>query len=105
MEHFVREHPLYDVEQDLQGWLRQQAENIRQSTGTNDAAARDIAQRSAPPGGGRSLSPDMLEDLKKESDEQVARLSGVHDEIGKADRPDPGRHGSDAGIGQGFQPV
>jgi len=83
MEHFVREHPLYDVEQDLQGWLRQQAENIRQSTRTNDDDARDIAQRSAPPDGGRSLSPDLLEDYKKESDAQVARLSGVHDESEK----------------------
>ena len=83
MEHFVREHPLYDVEQDLQGWLRQQAENIRQSTGTNDAAARNIARRSAPPDGGRSLSPDLLEDYKKESDAQVSRLSGVHEESEK----------------------
>jgi hypothetical protein len=80
MENFVREHPLYDVEQDLQGRLRQQAENIRQSTRTNAAAARVIAQRSAPPGGGRSLSPDLLENFKQESDAQVSRLGGVHDE-------------------------
>ena len=83
MEHFVREHPLYDVEQDLQASLRQQAENIRQSTGTNDAADRDIAQRSAPPNGDRSLSPDLLEDYQKESDAQVARLRGVHNESEK----------------------
>ena len=83
MENFVREHPLYDVEKDLQGWLRQQAENIRQSTGTNDAAARDIAQRSAPPGGGRSLTPDLLEDFKRESGAQVSRLGGVQEETEK----------------------
>jgi len=83
MENFVREHPLYDVEQDLQGWLRQQADNIRRSTGTNAAAARDIAQRSAPPGGGRSLSPDLLENFQQESEAQVSRLAGVHDESEK----------------------
>ena len=83
MENFVREHPLYDLEQDLQGWLRQQAENIRRSTGTNAAAARDIAQRSSLPGGGRNLSPDLLENFRQESDAQIARLAGVHDESEK----------------------
>jgi ElaB/YqjD/DUF883 family membrane-anchored ribosome-binding protein len=80
MENFVRENPLYDVESDLQPLLRAQAENIRGSTQTNDAAMRDIAQRSSPPTGGRRLTPDMLEALKKASDEQVARLGGVHEE-------------------------
>jgi len=80
MENFVRENPLYDVETDLQQLLRAQADNIRGSTRTNDAATREIAQRSSPPQGGRQLTPDMLEALKKASDEQVARLSGVHEE-------------------------
>jgi hypothetical protein len=83
MENFVRENPLYDVEADLQKLLKQQAETIRQSTQTNDTAARDIAQRSSPPAGPRQLSPDMMEDLKKASDEQVARLSGAHEEAEK----------------------
>jgi hypothetical protein len=80
MENFVRQHPLYDVEQDLQELLRQQAENIRQSTQANDAATRNIAQRSSPPGGPRRLSPDMLNDFKKASDDQIARLGQVHEE-------------------------
>jgi len=80
MDNFVRTNPLYDVETDLQDFLRQQAEAIRQSTSTNDAAVRDIARRSSPPGGPRRLSPDMLDDLKKASDEQTARLGGVHEE-------------------------
>jgi len=83
MENFVREQPLYDVEKDLQELLSQQAESIRESTKANDDAARDIAQRSSPPAGPRQLSPDMLEGLKKASDEQVARLGGAHEEAEK----------------------
>lgn len=83
MENFVRDNPVYDVEKDLQELLRQQAEAVRQSTQTNDAATRDIAQRSSPPGSPRQLSPNMLEDFKKASDEQIARLSGVHDQTDK----------------------
>jgi hypothetical protein len=80
MENFVREKPLYDVETDLQQLLREQAQAIRGSARTNDAVTRDIAQRSSPPAGGRQLTPDMLETLKKASDEQAARLGGVHEE-------------------------
>ena len=80
MENFVRQHPLYDVEKDLQELLRQQAGNIRLSTQDNAAVAGDIAQRSSPPCGPRQLSPDMLEDLKKASDDQVARLAGVQEQ-------------------------
>jgi ElaB/YqjD/DUF883 family membrane-anchored ribosome-binding protein len=83
MDEFVRENPLYDVEKELQELLREQAQNIRQSTGTNNAAARDIAQRSSPPEGARQLSPDMLSDFKKASDEQVAKLGGVQEETEK----------------------
>lgn len=83
MDEFVRENPLYDVEKELQDLLREQAQNIRQSTGTNNAAARDIAQRSSPPEGARQLSPDMLSDFKKASDEQVAKLGGVQEETEK----------------------
>ncbi len=88
MENFVRDNPLYDVEKDLQESLRQQAESIRDSTQTNDAATRDIAQRSSPPGGPRQLSPEMLEILKKASDEQVARLGGAHQRNRKGSRAD-----------------
>jgi hypothetical protein len=83
MENFVRQHPLYDVEQDLQELLRQQAGNIRASTKDNTAAAGDVAQRSSPPGGPRQLSPDLLADLKKASDDQVSRLGGVQEQTDK----------------------
>ena len=80
MDHFVRDNPLYDVEKDLQAMLHEQAGNIRLSTQDNNAAARDIAQRSSPPAGPRQLSPDMLNDFKKASDEQLARLGHVNQE-------------------------
>jgi len=83
MDEFVRDNPLYDVEKELQKLLREQAQNIRQSTGTNNAAARNIAQRSSPPEGVRQLSPDMLSDFKKASDEQVEKLGGVQEETEK----------------------
>lgn len=77
MENFVRENPVYDVEKELQELLKSEAADIRKSTRTNDAAARDIAQRSSPPDSARQLSPDMLADFKRASDEQVERLGGV----------------------------
>lgn len=83
MDHFVRENPLYDVEKDLQTMLREQAGNIRLSTQDNNAAARDIAQRSSPPSVPRQLSPDMLKDFKRASDEQLARLGEAHQEAGQ----------------------
>lgn len=80
MENFVREKPLYDVEKDLQELLRQQAKNIRASTHANDASARDVAQRSSPSAGPRQLSPDMLNDFKQASDNQLAQLGQAHEE-------------------------
>ena len=79
MEHFVRDHPVYDVEKDLQAALRQQAENIRGSTHDNDTAARAVAEKSSPPGGPRQLSPELLADLKQASDRQLAALGQTHD--------------------------
>jgi hypothetical protein len=83
MENFVRDNPLYDVEKELREVLRKEAAQIRKSTSTNNAAARNIAARSSPPDGGRQLSLAMLEDFKKASDEQVARLGGVQEETEK----------------------
>jgi ElaB/YqjD/DUF883 family membrane-anchored ribosome-binding protein len=83
MDNFVRQNPIYDVEQDVQELLRQQAEAIRQCTRANTATGRDIARRSSPPTGPRQLSADMPEDFKRASDEQVARLGGVQEQTGK----------------------
>ncbi|MFO1475830.1 MAG: hypothetical protein U1F98_04175 [Verrucomicrobiota bacterium] len=78
METFVREQPLYDVEKDLQELLRAQAGVIRRSAGTNDAATLDIARRSSPPSGSRRVTPELLGELKRASDEQLERLAGAH---------------------------
>ncbi len=79
MENFVRSNPLYDVETDLADQLRQQAENIRNSTSINDTSVRRVAQRSSPATGPRRLSPELLADLKQAADDQAARLGGVHE--------------------------
>jgi hypothetical protein len=83
MEHFVRQNPLYDVERDLQDWLRQQAGQVRQSTAENDAAALDVARRSSPPAGPRQVSSAMVSDFKRASDNQVARLGGAQGQAAK----------------------
>ncbi len=83
MENFVRQHPLYDVEQDMQDILRRQAANIRASTKADDDAVRDIAQQSSPASGPRQLSPDMLQAFKKASDAQVAQLGQTHEDTDK----------------------
>jgi hypothetical protein len=80
LEHFVRQDPLYDVEQELQEILGQEADTIRASARDNSAAAGDIARRSSPPAGVRQLSPDLAADFKQASDEQLARLGGVQAE-------------------------
>jgi hypothetical protein len=80
MDNFVRDNPVYDVEHDLEDQLHEQADAMRQSTEANSDAARGVAQRSSPPGGPRRLSPDMLNDFKKASDQQVAKLENAHEE-------------------------
>jgi len=83
MDHFVRENPLYDVERDLQKALHAQADKVRQSADTNNAAAREVAQRSSRPNGGRELSAGLMKDFKKASDEQVGRLGGAEESAEK----------------------
>ena len=81
LEHFVRDEPLYDVEKDLQELLREQAARIRDSTRTNQASSADIARQSMPDGGSRGLTPEMLSQFKQASDEQMARLGGVQEDV------------------------
>lgn len=83
MDSFVRENPVYDVEKELEKALHEQAESIRRSASTNNAAASDISKRSSPPTGPRQVSPEMLDRLKRESDDQIARLAGAEKEIEK----------------------
>jgi len=75
METFVRDKPLYDIEDDFRETLQQKAEAIRDSTAKNDEDSRNVAQQSTNPEGKRQMSPQTLSSLKQASDDQVARLS------------------------------
>ena len=71
MEEFVRKEPLYDIEKELGDTLKKRAEEIRESTQSNDAAAKDLAQRGTPP------DARMMDDFQKASDEQLAKLGAA----------------------------
>lgn len=81
MENFVRKEPLYDVEKELADTLKKNAEQIRESTKANDAAAKDVAERSAQ----QPVDQPMLDDFQKASDEQLAKLGAAekkaHEEV------------------------
>jgi hypothetical protein len=83
MDEFVRKKPLYDVEAEFQNILKQKAQDIRDSVSANDKSSKDIAQRSSPPSGQRQMSPEMLSDFKKASDEQLAKLGAVEEQTEK----------------------
>ena len=80
MENFVRKEPLYDIEKELGDTLKKNAEQIRESTKGNDDAAKDIAQRSAPPDAPRKVDQAMMDDFKKASDEQLAKLGAAKEQ-------------------------
>jgi hypothetical protein len=83
MDEFVRKQPLYDVEAEFQNILKQKAQDIRDSIATNSQSAQDIAKRSSPPSGQRQMTPEMLENFKKASDEQLAKLGAVEEQTQK----------------------
>jgi len=68
MENFVREQPLFDVEADLKGALAEKAQQLRESTKTNDMENRILSQH------GNQLDPAMTEAFQKSSDQQLSRL-------------------------------
>jgi ElaB/YqjD/DUF883 family membrane-anchored ribosome-binding protein len=95
MEKFVRDKPLYDVEADLKNTLAEKAKEIRDSTQANQEAMQSLAPENKaqaqqpPPGsqpqpqgaqqraGQQPPSQKMLDDFKKASDEQLARLGAT----------------------------
>ena len=77
MDKFVRDQPLYDLEKELQEMLSAKADEIRESTKSNDASAKDLAQRSTTPQGDRKLDAPMAGEFKQASDAQLAKLDGV----------------------------
>jgi len=82
MDHFVRDQPLYDVEAELKDTLAQKAQEIRDSTKANDEALQNAVPPPSPSSPGQSAgqqapSQKMLDDFKKASDEQLARLGAT----------------------------
>ena len=73
MEHFVRDQPLYDVEAELKNTLAEKAQEIRDSTAANEEEMKALGGQQAP-------SQKMLDDFKKASDEQLARLGETEQE-------------------------
>jgi hypothetical protein len=92
MENFVRDQPLYDVEAELKNTLAEKAQEIRDSIQANAEDLQKLAeqQASAPngetpngqpkAGGQQAPSQKMLEQFKKASDEQLARLGATQEE-------------------------
>jgi hypothetical protein len=78
MENFVRDQPLYDIEAELKNTLAEKAQEIRDSTKANAEALEGAA--SAAPAGQQPPSQEMLDELKKASDEQLARLGATEQE-------------------------
>lgn len=83
MEHFVRPKPLYDFEAEMQRELAQQAEAIRDSVEANGKDTQRVARQSSPPAGSRQISPQMLQDFKQASDDQLKRLGAAEQETQK----------------------
>lgn len=74
MEQFVRPHPLYDFERDLQRQLTNEALQIEQSTAANDASLKQLATQTSHPDGSRSLTPENIDQLQSEAKSQAERL-------------------------------
>ena len=86
MENFVRDQPLYDIEAELKNVLQQKAEEIRQSAKENEQAREQVAKDAGSPQkpegqqpqeGRPQMNQKMLEDFKKASDEQLAKLGAA----------------------------
>ncbi len=92
MEHFVRDQPLYDVEAELKNTLAEKAQEIRDSTAANEEQMKALAGEQLPANQGQepngklsaagqqAPSQKMLDDFKKASDEQLARLGQTEQE-------------------------
>ena len=76
MENFVRDQPLYDIEAELKKVLGEKAQEIREATKENEAARQQIAAQS----GAQAPQQRQLEEFKKASDEQLAKLGAAEQE-------------------------
>ena len=84
MENFVRDQPLYDVEAELKETLAEKAQEIRDSTAANEEQMKALAggqpDGKQAPAGQQAPNQKTLDDFKKASDEQLARLSETAEE-------------------------
>ncbi len=76
MENFVRDQPLYDIESELKKVLAEKAGEIREATKENEAARKQITAKS----GAQTPQQQQLEEFKKASDEQLAKLGAAEQE-------------------------
>jgi hypothetical protein len=74
MEKFVREKPLYDLESELQQALTQKAKEVRDSLEQSNEALKDIAAKAAESGAEQEKRLQALASLRKQADEQLAKL-------------------------------
>jgi hypothetical protein len=81
MEQFVRPHPLYDFERDLQRELTGEALQIELSTAQNDASLNQLAAQTSHPDGSRSLTPENIDQLQSEAKAQAERLGAGGDQL------------------------
>lgn len=81
MANFVRDNPLYDFEEGFEEYLQARAKMIQEITKQTDKSNSQVGQQSSPQGQQRQLSPQMLEDMKKASDEQLAALGTQSEQI------------------------
>lgn len=66
MEQFVRPNPLYDFEKDLQEQLASQTRRLRESTSTNSAAMKRLAEATSRADGQRQVTPKNLAQMQQE---------------------------------------
>ncbi len=81
MEQFVRPHPLYDFEHDLQKQLTSEAERIEQSTAENNASLNQLATQTSHPDGSRTLTPGNIAQLQAEAQAQAERLGAGGEQL------------------------
>ena len=82
LENFVRDHPLYDVEEEFRPLLKQEGQRVRNSANENSREMAALAAKTVGANGGRQLGLDVLKDFSKASEQQIANLSGAEKKIG-----------------------
>jgi ElaB/YqjD/DUF883 family membrane-anchored ribosome-binding protein len=83
LENFVRDHPLYDVEEEFRPLLKQEGQRVRNSAMENTETMEALAAKTLGANGNRQLGADVLQDFGKAAERQIANLSRSGKEIEK----------------------